>query len=633
MITLNFISVPEELKAGISEISKDLNIRTAKNGIALTIEKTEDEKLIVSLKNKEAFIKYNKKHHFFRGLGLLAEAVTDKKKEFYSEETPRFTLNGPMFDVSQGSAVINVESSKKTFRQMALMGLNMFMFYCEDSFDVKEQPYFGYMRARYSEGDIRELDAYADMFGIELIPCIQTLAHLIDVLKWNKVYASIREDDECLFVGEEKTYEFIRDLIVAASRPFKTKRIHIGMDEAWNLGRGSYLSKHGYVKTSEIMKIHLEKVMEIVRELGLEPMMWSDMIFRSVYGGYYVADNMDKKAIPQEVIDGTPKDISLIYWDYYHNDPTYYERMLKAHRTFSEPIFAGGSWTWIGFGPHWKRTFLSTNAGLSTCKKLGIKEVFVTIWGDNGTEAPYNVNMLALSLYAEHGYCDELDTEKFKKRFEFCTGANYDDFLLLEDIDNTPGVPSIDQTSYNPSKPLMWQDILTGMFDYNIQGLELDAHYEALASKLYDAIGRNGDYNDMFRFYYNVANTLAKKSQMGLRITEAYKANDRKALLSFAQNELPELISRVRSLRDSHYELWFKLYKALGWDLFDMRYGSLIIRIESAIREIKDYLDGKLERIEELEEERLPYNGEKGIISYANYYGRIVSPSRIASYC
>ena len=45
------------------------------------------------------------------------------------------------------------------------------------------------------------------------------------------------------------------------------------------------------------------------------------------------------------------------------------------------------------------------------------------------------------------------------------------------------------------------------------------------------------------------------------------------------------------------------------------------------------YLDGKLERLEELEEERLNYNSHEGLYEYANYYGRIVSPSRIAPYC
>jgi len=633
MTTLYLKNCPEELSAGIAEIKKELGIRINEKGVPTEISQKDGSNVIVSLSGGNAKIVYDKKHHFFRALGLLVEALKDGKKEFHSDEKPYFTMNGPMFDVSQGNAVINLESAKKTFRQMALMGLNMFMFYCEDSFDVPEQPYFGYMRARYTEKDIRELDDYAYNLGIELIPCIQTLAHLTDVLKWNRVFASIREDDDCLFVGEEKTYKFVRDLIVAASKPFRTKRIHIGMDEAWKLGRGSYLTKHGYVKPSEIMNIHLEKVMEIVRSLGLEPMMWSDMIFRSVYGGYYVVDQMAQKQIPQEIIDAFPKDVSIIYWDYYHNDNEYYEKMIEAHKKIGNTIFAGGSWTWIGFGPHWARTFKSTECALNMCKKHGISEVMVTIWGDNGTEAPYNVNMLTLSLYAEHGYSETLDPEKFKKRFEFCTGANYDDFLALEGLDNTPGVTKLDSTSFNPSKFLMWQDVLTGLFDYNIRGLELDSHYAALADRLDLAIGRNGEYDDMFRFYANVARTLSLKAQMGLRVTDAYEKKDKKTLKTLAQNELPELKTRMASLRKCHYALWFKLYKALGWDVFDMRYGSLISRIDTAAAEINDYLEGKLDRIEELEEKRLPYNGVEGMASYANYFGRIVSASRIAPYC
>jgi hypothetical protein len=42
------------------------------------------------------------------------------------------------------------------------------------------------------------------------------------------------------------------------------------------------------------------------------------------------------------------------------------------------------------------------------------------------------------------------------------------------------------------------------------------------------------------------------------------------------------------------------------------------------------YLAGELERIEELEQERLPYGGVEGSIRYLNYFGHIVSASRIA---
>jgi len=42
------------------------------------------------------------------------------------------------------------------------------------------------------------------------------------------------------------------------------------------------------------------------------------------------------------------------------------------------------------------------------------------------------------------------------------------------------------------------------------------------------------------------------------------------------------------------------------------------------------YLDGKLDRIEELEQERLVYSGIEGAPRWLNYFGDIVSPSRIA---
>jgi len=624
---LNFIGA-EALADGIAALSPDLGVELSEGGMPVSVTQKDGSDLTVDVKNGAASITYDKKIHFFRAYSLLVQHLTAGETDFSLREKPYFTMNGPMYDVSQGNAVIRVSEIKKLLRQMAQMGLNMLMLYCEDSFDVKPQPYFGYMRARYSEADIRECDDYADMLGIEMIPCIQTLAHLVDVLKWN-VYDSIRENEVCLVVGEEKTNKFIRDLLTEATRPFRSKRVHIGMDEAYNLGRGKFLDKHGYMPPQEIMKMHLENVLAIVRELGLIPMMWSDMFFHGL--GYHT--NRDVP-VPAEFIDCCPKDVQLVYWDYYSNNQTDYENALRRQSVFGTPIFAGGIWTWIGYGPHWERTMLSTEAGLNACKKEGIKEVFVTIWGDNGTECLYTANIFGLALYGEHGYSETLDPARLKERFEFITGAKYDDFMALEKLDNTPGVDGrIQQSSFNPSKYLMWQDILTGLCDKNIEGLPLDAHYKALAEELKPMIGRNGEYDGIFALSYHVANTLALKSEMGLRVTKAYKDGDREELARIAREDLPELRERMTALRACHMENWFKLYKALGWDIMDMRYGSLITRIDSAITEIGMYLRGELERLEELEEERLPYNGINGMIQYLNWFGRTVSASRIAPYC
>jgi len=401
------------------------------------------------------------------------------------------------------------------------------------------------------------------------------------------------------------------------------------MDEAWKLGRGKYIDNYGYKPANEIMQIHLAKVMEIVNDLGLEPMMWDDMFFRTVGNKKYYQPDI---VFPQETLDMVPKNMGCIYWDYYKITQEEYENIIPVHFQLTDNvIFAGGIWTWIGYSLCWSKTKISTECALNACKKKGVKKVFMTTWGDNGTECLLTTTLIGCQLYAEHGFAKEIDYDKFAKRFKFICGANVEDFALLERLDRTPDMANIvDSSRYNPSKYLMWQDILTGLADNNIEGVELDAHYAKLAEDMKAAIGRNGQYDNVLEFSYHAANVLAKKSQMGLRLTAAYKAGDKAALKNFADVELPELIERVNALWECHRTNWFKIYKAFGWDIMDMRYASLVGRIRSAIIEVNQYLNGEMERIEELEETRLPLNGKPGPINYMNFYGKIVSPSRIA---
>src|SRR5699024_948385 len=112
-------------------------------------------------------------------------------------------------------------------------------------------------------------------------------------------------------------YEFLEKIITAATKPFKSNRIHIGMDEAHQLGLGKYLDKNGYEERFTIMNQHLEEVVAIPKKLNLNPMIWSDMYLRlgSERGSYYDLD----ANIPEDVIQSIP-DTQLVYWDYYHTD-------------------------------------------------------------------------------------------------------------------------------------------------------------------------------------------------------------------------------------------------------------------------------------------------------------------------
>ena len=147
--------------------------------------------------------------HYYRGLNqVLHHLDTDT---YENQETVYFERNGFMLDCSR-NAVFTVEKVKSVIRTLAKMGMNVLMLYTEDTYEVPGEPYFGSYRGRYIKAEIQEMDAYASMFGIELVPCIQTLAHLHNALKWPGKN-EIKDSTDVLIVGKEETYTFIEKLL------------------------------------------------------------------------------------------------------------------------------------------------------------------------------------------------------------------------------------------------------------------------------------------------------------------------------------------------------------------------------------------------------------------------------------
>src|SRR5699024_4179976 len=122
---------------------------------------------------------------------------------------------------------------------------------------------------------------YAAIFQIEVVPCIQTLAHLDQLLKWSS-YDSVREDASTLLVDEPKTYLTIEQWLRELRAIFTTRRIHLGLDEASGVGRGRYLQHHQYQSQDELIARHINKVVAICKKLDLEPEIWSDFLYHAL---------------------------------------------------------------------------------------------------------------------------------------------------------------------------------------------------------------------------------------------------------------------------------------------------------------------------------------------------------------
>ena len=268
---------------------------------------------------QEAVITAESKSALARGFFRLAQELAAGKENVSLNEEPQFESCGAFLDLSR-NGVMTVEGCKRYMDHLAAIGMNLCVLYTEDTFTVPEYKYMGYLRGRYSQQELRELDAYAQSLGIELLPCIQTLGHLGQFLQW-KENNRLQDNDTVLLCDDERTYAFIEAEIRSIRSCVSTRRLHIGMDEAHGVGLGRYLARHGMVDRFELLSRHLARVVELCKKYDFEPMMWSDMFFRlgSKNNDYYDLES----DIPQSVIDTLPE-VDMVYWDYYHAEEKWY---------------------------------------------------------------------------------------------------------------------------------------------------------------------------------------------------------------------------------------------------------------------------------------------------------------------
>lgn len=501
---------------------------------------------------------------------------------------------GVMIDCSR-DAVYTVEALKQYFVLLRKMGYTYVQLYMEDVYELDAEPYFGYLRGRYTKQELKELDAAAQTNGLELVPCIQTLAHLGGITRW-KAYADITDTGDILLVGEERTYGLIEKMFQTCAECFTSRRINIGMDEAHMVGLGKYLDQHGYENRFEILLKHLTRVAQIAEKYGFSPMMWSDMFFRLANGGdYYCANN----TIPQAVKQLVPKNISLIYWDYYSTDRAHYDGMLSAHKEFENHIvFAGGDSGWYGFAPHNRYALRACKAAIKSCMENGIDDVFITCWKDDGAECPLLATLPVLFSVAEFAR-GNFDEENIAGKFRRFTGITMEDFFALDEVNLNA------EEVVNPCKYMLYSDPFLGIFDGTVQGS--GAQFSIVREHL-QVGAKSVRYGYIFKTLAALCEVMEIKYDLGVRTRKAYKANDRGALAALVA-DYKELEKRL----EAFYRLFLaqreRECKPHGFEKQDIRLGGLMKRVAHCRRILLEYLAGRRNRIEELEEHILPFAG------------------------
>nr|WP_300784619.1 hypothetical protein [uncultured Acetatifactor sp.] len=193
--------------------------------------------------------------------------------------------------------------------------------------------------------------------------------------------------------------------------------------------------------------------------------------------------------------------------------------------------------------------------------------------------------------------------EVLDARFAACTGLCAGWFADTAFLDVVPCSNPENRWPPNPSKYLLWQDPLEGLYDADLRGLGLDAHYGKTARLLEADLEKAGEEGWFLLVPLLLAKSLQLKAALGERLHQHYKDRDREALGKDAE-QMRELLDRVKALRTAHRQQWMQTCSPFGWSRLDLRYGGLTARLETAVYRLGQYLDGSLSELPELEAPR-----------------------------
>ncbi|XP_022705346.1 hexosaminidase D-like [Varroa jacobsoni] len=182
-------------------------------------------------------------------------------------------------------APLAISYMEKVFPLLRKMGATGLLIEYEDMF-----PYSGSLRNltalnHYSVENINRLLAAAQSNNLTTMPLIQTFGHLEFSLKLEE-HIELRENStnpQALCPSLNESMQMIREMIrqvVDLHKGYIT-HLHIGSDEVFVIGQCSRCKARMVLRkwtTDDLFLDHVFEVASAVKELGIQPVMWDDML-------------------------------------------------------------------------------------------------------------------------------------------------------------------------------------------------------------------------------------------------------------------------------------------------------------------------------------------------------------------
>ncbi len=380
----------------------------------------------------QLFIEAENAQGIFYGVQTLIQLLnSSKKKQTLSEvriiDYPSLSIRGVSDDISRGQAP-TVENLKKFIKELSHFKVNhYYLVYMQDMFKFKNHPEIWKGRGAYSREDIAELTDFAKQHFMDLIPIFQTISHWDNILL-HQDYWKFGEfpGSNSLNIANEEVYNILDEMIGELSEVFKSEYFHIAADESWDVGKGASKDHVDSVGSGQAYLKHYKKIYNIVKKHGYKKII----IYHDILYKY------------NEVLEGLPKDLIIMFWKY-KTDKKY--PVVDKIKKFNLPIVVSPSVM------DYNRIFPSITKFEKNIINLikygyerGISGEITSSWGDYKNKELRENCLYGFILSAEVGWsnlANKIDLNKFWKGlfihffgiFDFKLQYIFDIIRLIQD--------------------------------------------------------------------------------------------------------------------------------------------------------------------------------------------------------
>ena len=306
-----------------------------------------------------------------------------------------FKTRSYMLDVSRDK-VPTMATLKQIVDLLMRFGYNQFQLYTEHTFAYSRHERVWRDASPITAAEVRELAAYCEMQGIELVANQNSFGHLerwLSLPEYNALaelphggaitpWGTIKKDPTTLCPTDPASLEFLSGLYDELLPNFRSNLFNIGCDETFDL-----LSPYGRsaeaVKAKGAGRVYLDflrQVAALVRVRGKRPMFWGDIILKH-----------------PELVPSLPKDMVALDWGYEADHP--FDREAKAFASAGLEFYVcPGTSSWNSLCGRVENMRMNVEAAERAGRVWGASGFMMTDWGDGGHWQPLAASLPGLIL-------------------------------------------------------------------------------------------------------------------------------------------------------------------------------------------------------------------------------------------